>query len=105
LGARDGLDMPRIRQGLNTVDDEASEPRESYPYGTAKAPPGEPFAQHTLEQPSCLTRDEVWLRVLHRLAWARLALMLLFAMMGTAVLLAAGGATGGAGVSADQSYR
>jgi hypothetical protein len=82
--------MQMIRQGFKTVDEETSEPFESHPHGTADAPQGDPFAQQTLDQRPGLIRDAVWLRALHKLAWAGLALMLLFAIMGMAILLEVG---------------
>jgi hypothetical protein len=66
---------------------------------------GDPFAQQTLDERPGLLRDAIVLGALHKLAWARLALMLLFAIMGMAILLEAGGATGGAGVSDDHGCR
>ena len=79
-----------IWQGLKTVDDEPQEPLEPYPDRTANAPQGEPFEQQTLDQRPGLIRDKILLRSLHKLAWARLALMMLFAIMSTAILLEAG---------------
>jgi hypothetical protein len=94
-----------LRQGRKTGDDKTQELLESYPNDTANTPQGDPLAQQSLDQRSGLLRDAVLLRGLHKLAWARLALMLLFAIMRTAILLEAGGSTGGAGVPDDQSYR
>ena len=88
--ACDRLDMQMVRQGLKTVGDETQEPLESHSNGTANAPQGEPFEQQTLDQRLGLIRDEVLLRALHKLARARLALMILFAIMSTAILLEAG---------------
>jgi hypothetical protein len=47
----------------------------------------------------------MWLRALHKLAWAWLALMRLFAISGLAILLEAGGSTRGSGISDDHGYR
>src|SRR5215510_14703307 len=77
------------------------------PAPTARQMPrrGSALAQQTLDQRSCLIRDAVLFQALHKLAWARLTLMLLFAIMRTAILLEAGGSTCGAGVSDDHSSR
>ena len=86
----DGVDMEMVRQRLNTLDQKAQEPLETDTHGAANTPQGDPFAQQTLDQFPCLIRDAGLLRALHKLAWARLAMMILFTIMRTAILFEAG---------------
>jgi hypothetical protein len=82
--------MEMVRQRLNTLDQKAQELLETDTHGAANTPQGDPFEQQTLDQRPSLIRDEVLLRALNELAWACLALMILFAIMSTAILLEAG---------------
>jgi hypothetical protein len=78
------------RQGLEALDEKASKPLEGDSHRATHAAQGNPFHQQPFDERPSFIRDEVLLRALHKLARARLALMLLFAIMRTAILLEAG---------------
>jgi hypothetical protein len=69
--------MQMIRQRLNAVDQNASEPCEPNADSATDAAPGNPRHQHAFNQGSCVIRDERWLKAFDTRASTGLALMML----------------------------
>jgi hypothetical protein len=85
-----GCTLRLIRQGFNTVDDEAQEPLEFDPHGATNAAQRQVLQQQALDQISCVIRDDVLLEALDKLTAIVLALMVLFAVVKVTVFLVLG---------------
>ncbi len=104
LVARDRLDMPMIRQGLETGDDKSQEPLEPDLDRTANAAKRETFQQQALNEITRFIRDEVVLEAIDKLTATVFALMVLFAVVNVTIFLLLGGLAARTDISDDHTH-
>jgi hypothetical protein len=89
----DWLDMKMIRQCLEALDQETSEPLEVDPHRTTDTRQRYSLPQPAFDQRSAVIRDGVLCEAVDKLTATVIALMVLFAMVDVAIVLVLGGLT------------